>query len=91
MIVADIVDLDSAGVRASHDHVGFAEAREIAETHHLPVHADRTQEGGVGDIVVADVVDLEAARAVEQQHVAAVAAVKTAEAHELPIGPDLTQ
>jgi hypothetical protein len=66
LIVADIVDLDTAGGRASHDHVGFAEAREIAETHDLPIHADRTQEGGVGDVVLADIVDLEAARAVAQ-------------------------
>jgi hypothetical protein len=44
----------------------------------------------VGDVVVADVIDLEAARAgVAQHHVGGVAAEEAAEACELPVGPDL--
>ena len=65
---------------------------EKAETHELPFEADRAQEGGVGDVVVADVVDLEAARAgVAQHHVGGVVAEEAAEAHELPSRSDLTQ
>src|SRR5262245_63349952 len=54
--------------------------------------ADVAQEGGIGDVVVADVVDLEATRAaVAQQHVGRVAAEETAEASELPSGSDLAE
>src|SRR5207244_18740 len=49
------------------------------------------EEGGVGDVVVADVVDLEAACAAVQQHVSGVAVEEAAEAGELPFGSDLTQ
>src|SRR6516164_674630 len=93
LIVADVVDLDPAGVGVAQDHVGFARhAAEVAEAHDLPVHADVAQEGGVGDVVVADVVDLEAAGgAVAQDHVGRVIAGKGAEAGNPPLGPDLTQ
>ena len=37
LIVADVVDLDSAGIEVAQDHVGFAEAAEIAEAHDLPI------------------------------------------------------
>jgi hypothetical protein len=54
--------------------------------------ADRAQEGGAGDVVVADVVDLEAAGgAAAQQHVGGVAAVEAAERDKRPIGSDLAQ
>jgi hypothetical protein len=60
--------------------------------HDLPIHADRAQEGGVGDVVVADVVDLESARVhIAQQHVGSVAAIEAAERDKLPIGSDMAQ
>jgi hypothetical protein len=50
------------------------------------------EEGGAGDVVVGDVVDLEAAgRGAAQQHVAGVAAEEPAETNELPIGSDQAQ
>jgi hypothetical protein len=65
---------------------------EVGQANRLPVQADRAQEGGVGDVVVADVVDLERARAVApQQHVAGVAAEEVAESGELPVGSNLAQ
>ena len=80
-----------AGIHVAQHHVGFAEAREIAETHELPFEADRAQEGGVGDVIVADVVNLEAAGiAVAQHQVGGIATEEPAEANKLPIGPDLT-
>jgi hypothetical protein len=75
LVVVDIVDFEAAGVRVSHNHVGFAEATEIAETHDLPIQSNRAHEGGVGDLVAGDVVDLEAAGiGIAQQHVAFAAA-----------------
>jgi hypothetical protein len=50
-----------AGIDVAQDHVGFAAATEIAEAHDLPIHADSAEERGTVDVVVADVVDLEAA------------------------------
>src|SRR5262249_35658944 len=91
LIVADIVDLDPAGVDVAQHHVGFAEAAEIAEAHDLPGQADLAGEGGAGN-VVADVVALEAAGpTVAQQHVAGIAAIEAAEGDEAPIGPDLAE
>jgi hypothetical protein len=47
------------------------------------------QEGGTGDLVVADIVDLDAAgTAVAQHHVVLAAAREIAEAHDLPIQAD---
>jgi hypothetical protein len=60
-VVGDVVDLDAAVVHVAQDHVGFGKAAEIAETHDLPIHADGAEEGGTGDEIVADVVELEAA------------------------------
>jgi hypothetical protein len=54
LIVAEIVDLDAAGVDVAQDHVVFATAAEIAETHDLPIHSHSAQECGVGDVVVAE-------------------------------------
>jgi hypothetical protein len=54
LIVAEIVDLDAAGVDVAQDHVVFATAAEIAETHDLPIHSHTAQECGVGDVVVAE-------------------------------------
>src|SRR5262245_30283601 len=49
------------------------------------------QEGGGGDVVVADVVNLEAAGiAVAQHQIGGIATHEPAEASKLPIGPDLT-
>src|SRR5262249_45713404 len=73
-------------------HVGRAIAVEVAEAGGLPGQSDRTQAGGVGDVVVADVVNLEGARiAVAQHHVGRIAAVEAAETVKPPIGPDLAQ
>jgi hypothetical protein len=73
------------------DHVVFAEATEITEAHRLPIQTYRSQESGVRDQIVADVVDLELAGVVAQQHVAGVGAEETAERDKPPIGPDLAQ
>jgi hypothetical protein len=54
LIVAEIVDLDAAGVDVAQDHVVFDTAAEIAETHDLPIHSHSAQECGVGDVVVAE-------------------------------------
>src|SRR5262249_61361911 len=76
--------------RVAQDHVGFAAAGEVAEAHDLPIEADIAQEGGIGDVVVADVVDLESSSVrVAQQHVGGVSADEAAEARELPSGSDL--
>src|SRR5262249_58728430 len=72
LIVGDVVDLDPAGAGIAQDHVGFAAAREIAEAHDLPIHADVAKKRG--DVIVADVVDLEAACAgITQKHVGRIA------------------
>ena len=40
-VVADVVDLERAGVAVAHHHVGFAGAAgEIAEARHLPLQSD---------------------------------------------------
>jgi hypothetical protein len=39
----------------------FAAAREIAETYRLPIHADRAEQDSARAVVIADVVDFEAA------------------------------
>src|SRR6516162_9453490 len=44
LVVVDVVDLQSARTGVAQDHVGFAEAREIAEASDLPVQADRAHE-----------------------------------------------
>jgi hypothetical protein len=57
----------------------------VADPGHLPVQADRAQEGGAGDLVVADVVDLDPTGAgVAQDHVVFAEAREIAEAHGLP-------
>jgi hypothetical protein len=79
-----------ARIHVPQHHVGFAEAREIAEAHDLPVHSDGPEKGGAGDVIIGDVVDLEASGArVAQQHVGGVAAVEAAEGDEGPIDSDL--
>src|SRR5262245_30009175 len=80
-------------VDVAQDHVGFAgHAAEVAEAHDLPFPVDCAQKCGAGDVVVGDVVDLEAAGGgAAQQHVAGVGAVEAAEADELPIGSDRAQ
>jgi hypothetical protein len=62
--------------------IGFAgDAAEIADARELPLEPDRADEGGVGDLVVGDVVDLQAAGiGVAQQHVAFAAAAEIADA-----------
>jgi len=72
--------------------VSPGDAAEIAEASNLPIQADRAQRGGVGDVVVADVVDLEGAGiGVAQKHVVNIAAVEPAERNKRPIGSDLAQ
>src|SRR6266404_1147034 len=80
------IDLQCASADVAQDHVGFAEAREIAEACNLPIQADGTQRRGVDDGVVADVVDLKGARAgIAQHHVGHAVMVEVAEAGHLPI------
>src|SRR5262249_21438347 len=70
----------------------FAAARKIAEAHDLPIKPDSAEEAGIGDVIVADVVNLEAAgTGIAQQHVGCVRAEEAAESRELPLGTDLTQ
>ena len=70
----------------------LAEAREIAEAHDLPVQTNAAEKSRPCDLIIVDVVDLEAAGiGVAQQHVAGVAAEEAAERDEPPIGPDLTE
>src|SRR5262249_42463671 len=84
--------LDPAIVRVPQDHVVLDAAREIAEAHDLPIQSHRPQERGVGDEIVADVVDFKAARAgAAQQHVGGVATEEAAETNKLPVRPDQTQ
>src|SRR3984893_3123191 len=65
---------------------------EVAEAGELPTQPDRSQARGIGDVVVADVVDLEAARAgAAQQHVGGGATEEAAETDDLPIGPALAE
>src|SRR5262249_3751622 len=85
--------LDPAGVGVAQEHVGFAgHAAEIAEPHDLPIKPDIAQEGGVGDVVIADVVHLEAAGGgAAQQHVGGDGAGGAAERDEGTIGSNLAQ
>jgi len=88
--VVDVVDFDAAVIGVTQDHVSFAAAAEIAETHDLPIEPDSAKEAGVGDVVVADVIELETAGlAVTQQHVGGIATEEAAERDECPIGSDL--
>ena len=90
MIIREIVDLDAAVRAATHDHVVLAAAAEITEAHDLPIAADSAQGGGIGDVVIIDVVDLECTGAVAQQHVGRVTAVEAAERDKRPIRSHLT-
>ena len=46
-----------AGAGVAQDHVGFADAAEIAEGSKLPIQTDHTRRSGVGDAIVADVIE----------------------------------
>src|SRR5207245_8216420 len=62
---------------------------EIAGADDLPIQSHRAHEGGAGDLVAVDVVDLQAAGlGVAQDHVAGAAARKVAEAADPPIEAD---
>ena len=51
-------------------HVAFAAAAEIADTRKLPIQADRAHEDRAGDLIVAEIVDLDPAGVdVAQDHV----------------------
>ena len=52
LVVSDVIDLHTAGAGVSQDHVVFAAAREVAETHDLPIQTNRAQEAGVRDQIV---------------------------------------
>jgi hypothetical protein len=80
LIVVDVVDLQSAGRGIAHDHVARAAARKIAEAADLPIQADRAQRRSIGDLAVGDVVDLQCAVAVAQDHVGLTEAAEIAEA-----------
>jgi len=71
LVVTDVVNLQPTHCHVAQDHVGFAKAAEIAQASDLPVQANRAQEGGVDDGVVANVVDHECAgAAIAYHHVA---------------------
>jgi hypothetical protein len=59
---------------------------EIADAGELPIRAHRPNKGRAGDLIVADVVDLQPAGiGVAQHHVAGAATAEIADAGELPI------
>ena len=63
---------------------------EVAKAGELPIQSDRSQARSIGDVVVADVIDLErAGTGAAQYHVGGVAAEEAPEAGKLPIGSDL--
>jgi hypothetical protein len=59
LIIGDVVEVQSARIGVAQDHVGFAEAAEIADTRELPIQANGAQEGRAGDLVVAEVIDFD--------------------------------
>jgi hypothetical protein len=64
-------------------------AAEIADTGELPIEPNRADEGGVGDLIITDVVHLQSAGiGVAQQHVARSSAAEIAHARELPVQAD---
>src|SRR6516162_1029480 len=71
---------------------GCAVAVEVAEAGDLKIEPHCAQRGGIGDVVVADVVDLECAGGgAAQQHVGGVAAEEAAQPGKLKIGSHLAQ
>src|SRR5262249_19633780 len=70
--------------------VGGAGGADGSDARKLPIHPNRADGGGAGDLVVVDVVELQCARgAVAQQEIAfAGDAAEVADAGELPIQPD---
>ena len=92
LIVSDVVDLKPAGVHVAQQHVGFAEAAEVAEALDLPIQADGAQQSSACVVVVGDAVDLERpAYAVAQHHVGGVVPGKPGERDERPIGSNRRQ
>ena len=62
LVVVDVVHFQAAGIDIAQQEIGFAgNAAEIADARELPIESDRANEGGVGDGVVGDVIDLQAA------------------------------
>jgi hypothetical protein len=92
LIVLDVVHLQSAAIGVAQEHVGLAEAAEVAGARELPVQSDRTQRGRTCEIdaVGSDVIDLEcAAGGVAQQHVGGVAVEEAAERDKPPIASNV--
>ena len=92
--MADIVDLECAGIGVTHKHVGLAGiGGEVAKTCDLPLRSNLTHRGGPGDAVVADIVDFELAGiGVAHQHVSfAGIPGEIAKSRDLPFQPHLTQ
>src|SRR5436309_4362064 len=85
--LCDVVDLQPAGRGAPQKEVGLAgNAAEIPDAGELPVESDGADEGGVGDGIVGDVVDLKSTGiGVAQQHVAFAEAAEIADAGELTV------
>jgi hypothetical protein len=83
--VADVENLEGAGVAVAQQHVGFAGiAAEIAEAGNRPLQAHHTDGDGAGDGIAADIVDGErAGRGVAQHQVGRIAAVEAADADYL--------
>ena len=90
LIVRDVVELQIAIVEVAHDHVARAVSVEIAEALHGPRQAHPSHEVRAGDLIVANIVDLESSQTREariaQDHVAfAGIAAEIAEPLYLPI------
>src|SRR5438067_2111228 len=87
LIVADIVDFQSAVFVIAQQQIGFTGVpAKITDAGKLPIEPNRADEGCAGDLVVLDIVDLDPAGVdVAQDHVVFAKTRKIAEPHRLPI------
>src|ERR1700731_5385143 len=71
-LLLDIVHFQPAGIDVAQQQIGFAgDAAEITDARELPIHADGADEGGAGELIVGNVIDLQSAGiGVAQDHVA---------------------
>ena len=60
MIVGNVIDFECAAIDVAQHEIGRTRSVNRRDARELPFQTDRPDEGGVGDVVVADVVDLEA-------------------------------
>ena len=92
-VVGDVVDLECAGIRVAHQHVGLAEpGREIADARNRPFRPDLPEGDIAGDVVVAHVVERERpGRRIAHQQVGGVGTVKAANTRDLQRRVDLAE